>query len=90
MFALLLISVCSVADEPVTAEWLIDKNEATLARIHSLRATVESRGSFDGGSTWQALETIQLIRSGSRERVSREIHTMPDNGVFERVLVHRK
>jgi hypothetical protein len=81
--AFLIAVVCQVVDQPVTTDWLLDKNEEALARIHSLRATVESRGSVDGGSSWQLLETIRLVRSGSRERVTRAVRAIINKGRFE-------
>ena len=65
----LIVTLALAADPSVNAEWLISKNEEALGRIHSLRATLEARGSMDGGTTWTAMQTMRLVKSGSRERV---------------------
>jgi len=67
----------------VSTDWLLDKHEASLERVHSIRATIETQASLDGGLTWHPMTTTRLIKSGDRERVRVALKGFPVNGVVE-------
>jgi RNA polymerase sigma factor (sigma-70 family) len=59
------------ADADVTAQpgVLVDKHEAQLGRIRSLRYAIDERVSEDGGKTWKTTVQWTVRRDGPRERV---------------------
>jgi hypothetical protein len=80
---ILIGTLCLAVPNQVNTDWLIDRYEESLGRIYSLRATVESRGSFDGGTTWRIMYITKLIRSGDRERDSVAIKSFPIDGALQ-------
>jgi len=48
---------------------VISRNEETLSRIQTVRATIEVRESKDDGRTWKQLGIAKVIRSGRREKI---------------------
>lgn len=65
MFALVSLG----ADDPSEINRLIARHDDGLAKIHSIRATIEGRISNDGGQTWTPKLTMECRRSGERERL---------------------
>jgi hypothetical protein len=80
----LIAAFCLAAIPSVSTDWLLDRNEEALGRIHSFRATVESRVSYDGGIMWTPFNTLRLVRSGGRERIRLAMTAFPLDGVMEK------
>ena len=53
--------------DPNQLERILTRNEETLGRVRTLRATIETKASEDGGKSWKTTETVDVIRSGRRE-----------------------
>ena len=69
MLTLILILIVSAFQDGGEAGNLITRNEAILAGIRTLRATIEVRRSEDGGKTWKTLQSTKIVRSGQKELV---------------------
>ena len=68
MIGILLVFAALGAEGAPDGLSLIEKNENTLARIHTMRLSVEGRRSVDEGETWSQMYEYTARRSGTRER----------------------
>ena len=87
IFLPLLTAFLIVAAPPEEAISLIEKNELSLAMIHSFRARIVSEESLDGGLTWKKTDVIQWIRSAGKDRVDYDFGLYyPSQNGFEKTL----
>ena len=69
MIALVLALVSATINDVdlKEVERVFARNEEALARIRTVRATVEMKESQDGGTSWKPLEATEVVRDGRRE-----------------------
>ncbi len=69
--SLLAALVCGAEND---AEQILRKHEDALSRLHSIRATVVSPRSTDGGATWKPMLEITVAKSSRKERIHEVMH----------------
>lgn len=72
MFAMILVASSIGLTQSDEVERLLSRNEAMVSGIRTLRATIRVKQSVDGGQSWRPLQTIKVVRSGSKELVRTE------------------
>ena len=85
MLALVLAIVVTPPSDAEEAAQLVARNEAILAKIRTLRATIEIKRSRDGGTTWEIVQTSRVVRSGRREIVFIKEHSVSVMGESQSV-----
>ncbi len=69
LIGILVLAASMATSDGEEVERLLSRNESILAKVRTLRATLEVKQSEDAGKTWISLETSQIIRSGRKELV---------------------
>lgn len=84
--ALLTITLWSSGPD---AQQVIQMHEDALSRLHSIRVTIVSSRSTDGGATWIRAEETSVVKSGRKERFHETLYGAYDAGEWWNSLTHR-
>jgi hypothetical protein len=74
MLSIIIMSSLVVVGWADDANQIIKQHEDALSRLHSIRATLESRRSTDRGATWKPSSKIRIAKSGQRERFHETVY----------------
>ncbi len=85
---LLILSILTCGQQEGASK-IIQRHEDALSRLHSIRATYESRRSADGGKSWKRAARISLLKSGQKERFHEIIYGGSYAGQWRDTLSHR-
>jgi len=69
LIGILVLAASMATSDAEEVERLLSRNESILAKVRTLRATLEVKQSDDGGKTWSSLQTTGIVRSGRKELV---------------------